>query len=69
MNKIKNDLLARFHQLMANDRNAVDIYQALSTSITNKDIADQFATLAKEEAGHLKMENELFRLIEEEPMA
>lgn len=65
MNNARKNLLSRIHQLTANDQNAADIYGSLSKSVNNKEIADQFAALAREEAGHLALDKELIKLLEE----
>lgn len=65
-NDPKKDLIARFHQLMANDRNAANIYEALAESIEDEAVSSQFSALAEEEAGHILLERELLEIVEKE---
>jgi rubrerythrin len=63
--KIHN-LESRIRQLMANDRNAAEIYSFLSKQAEDDDISKQLAALAKEETGHMALDCEVLDLIEKE---
>ena len=60
------NLESRIRQLMANDRNAAEIYSALSKQAEDDDISKKLAALAKEETGHMALDREVLDLIEKE---
>ena len=60
------NLESRIRQLMANDRNAAEIYSFLSKQAEDDDISKKLAALAKEETGHMALDREVLDLIEKE---
>jgi rubrerythrin len=60
------NLESRIRQLMANDRNAAEIYSFLSKQAVDDDISKRLAALAKVEAGHMALDREVLDLIEKE---
>ena len=58
------EITERMRQILANDHNAADVYQALSKEVNDQEIAKMLATLAEEELRHIKMDNNLIALLE-----
>jgi len=58
--------LDRLHQLNAIDRNALEIYSDLAKQVPDKQLAEVFRALAQDEARHVRLEKEIFTLIEKE---
>jgi len=57
-------LLERLRQLTAVDRNAFDIYNDLQSKVSDKDLIQLFARLAKEETHHMIIEKEIMSILQ-----
>jgi len=54
----------RLHQLNVIDRNALEVYSDLAKGITHEELLNTVKELMRDEARHVRLENEIFSLLE-----
>lgn len=59
----KQHFLARLRQLQAADRNAMDIYADLAQRCDVPEMKEKLVAIAKDEARHFALDNELIDLV------
>ena len=63
----RRELMERFRQLNAVDRNALAIYTDLLAQAQGTEWVDPLRQLVRDEARHVAIENEILALLEEKP--